>query len=466
MELKDYINFIRRRWLLLFAVPFFSILVAYVASNQLTPTYRASSTVLIVNVAPPVQPTTGPGPAATPEPTATPVTPAGPLGSTPVPQVNDILINERLANTYLQLVNRRPVLERVVDGLSLNISPQVLAAKISVSNQLNTQLIRITAEDASPEIAAAIANETAKAFIAEIDEEIQRKGTVRIAETAVPPHEPASPNIRLNMMIAGMLGILLAVALGVTLNYADTTFATPEAIETASGLATLGVISRARVPGQVQPLLSGSPNSQWAEDYRRLRTQLLSEKRGPAPRTLLITSERAGEGKTFTAANLAVALALGGDKVILVDADLRSPSLHQFFKLTNQDGLANVLYSSNGTGPEAIPVVQTDIPNLLLLASGEATAANPSDSLISDKMLELIAKLRAEADFVIFDSPPMADGADASIMAARTDATLLVVEYHRTRAQDLALAVQRLRQSGAGTLGVVLNKWRDSGALT
>jgi Mrp family chromosome partitioning ATPase len=77
-------------------------------------------------------------------------------------------------------------------------------------------------------------------------------------------------------------------------------------------------------------------------------------------------------------------------------------------------------------------------------------------------MLELIDKLRSEADFVVFDSPPMADGADASIMAARTDATLLVAEWHKTRAQDLAMAVQRLKQSGATPLGVILNKWRES----
>lgn len=289
MELKDYVNFIRRRWLLLVAIPFFSVLVAFAASKQLTPTYRASSTVLIVNVAPPALPTAGPSPTATPLPVAPTAVPVGPgIASTVVPQVNDILIDERLTNTYLQLVNRRPVMERVIEALSLNISPQLLASKVAASNQLNTQLIRITAQDASPELAAAIANETAKAFIAEIDEEIQRDGTVRIAETAVPPRVPASPNVRLNVMVAGILGILLAVAFGLTLNYADTTLATPDSIEAASGLPTMGVITRARVPGQIQPLLSVSPNSQWAEDYRRLRTQLLSSKQG-APRTLLIT---------------------------------------------------------------------------------------------------------------------------------------------------------------------------------
>jgi non-specific protein-tyrosine kinase len=242
------------------------------------------------------------------------------------------------------------------------------------------------------------------------------------------------------------------------MNYVDSTVSSPDAIESASGLSTVGVISMAPTRGRVTSLLSTEPRGRWIEDYRRLRTRFLLAKSRTTLNSVLVVSEGAGDGKSFTAANLAIALAMAGDSVILVDANLRNPHLHEIFGVPNEQGLASLLFDQNGHG--IMPLVELDIENLSLLPAG-VPSANPADLLSSSKMLRMIQRLRSQADFVIFDSPAMSRYADASILAAEVDAAVLVIESRKTRTQDLTFAAQRLKQSGATVLGVVLNKSRE-----
>ncbi|HEX9868106.1 MAG TPA: CpsD/CapB family tyrosine-protein kinase [Candidatus Tectomicrobia bacterium] len=263
--------------------------------------------------------------------------------------------------------------------------------------------------------------------------------------------------MKLNVALSGFLGILLAAVFGLVLNTFDTTLRSTVAVEQATGISTISVISRATVRGRRWPLISLTPRAGWAEDCRQLRTQLLSQK--PTPRSILVTSENSGEGKSFTASNLSIALALAGDSVILVDGDMRTPALHTVFDLPNRFGLSDALFTDDGSNPARL-LTQTSVPNLRVVVAGEASG-NPSDMLPSFKMLGLLEKLRPEADFIIFDSPSMSLVPDAGILARQADATLLVVEANRTKHPDAILAVNQLRHSGANLIGVVFNKSRN-----
>jgi len=198
-------------------------------------------------------------------------------------------------------------------------------------------------------------------------------------------------------------------------------------------------------------ITSLSPKSSLAEAFRILRTNTQFAAVGKPLQTILVTSAGSLEGKSTTVANLGVALAQSGAKVILVDADLRRPSLHQFFRLQKGSGLTTVLMGRDLDRA----LEETGIEGLRLLTSGPIPP-NPSEMLGSPAFANLIEALRARADYVILDSPPAIAVTDANIIASMADGTLLVVEIGKTARQFAVRTKEQLAQSKANIIGVVL----------
>ncbi|MPZ48155.1 MAG: polysaccharide biosynthesis tyrosine autokinase [Dehalococcoidia bacterium] len=427
MEFRDYVGFLSRRWLLLLLIPATALIVTYLWSRQLTPIYESTATVLLVNQVQPDAVTS---------------------------QVNDLLIDERLIQTYVELIERRPVLAAVVQELSLPMTAEELAEQISVANDVQTQIIRITAHDSNASLAADMANTTTAVFIEQTETDIGRPGTVRVAEPAVAARTPVEPNLPLNLILAGFVSLIVSIGLGLVLNYLDSTARSPEDVQAASGLPLLGMVYRVRL----RPRQGMEDFGLWAlaEDYRGLRAKLDSARQHSGLKSLLIVSENAGEGRSITAANLALSLAQAGENVVLVDADLRRPHLHELFQVPNAAGLAAVLNGLTGF-TEALET--TRFENLMLLPAG-TPQPNQAEKLSSRMMAELIEHLTGSGDIIIFDSPPMSAFADASILAAKVDASILVVESRRTRASEIRQSVERLSGAKGGIIGVVVNKVR------
>lgn len=200
------------------------------------------------------------------------------------------------------------------------------------------------------------------------------------------------------------------------------------------------------------PVLS-SPRSPAAEAYRALRTSVQFSGSDPEVRTIVVTSPHAGEGRTTVVANLAAAFAETGSRVILVDADLRRPTLHALFGLANDEGLSTALLADVDA---PLPLRQTAAPGLALLPGGPEPA-NPAELIGSRAFERLLVRLRTEAEYVLFDSPPAGMLADASMIAARADGVLLVVRAGRTRREPAQRARDQLERVRARLLGVVLN---------
>jgi non-specific protein-tyrosine kinase len=171
-----------------------------------------------------------------------------------------------------------------------------------------------------------------------------------------------------------------------------------------------------------------------------------------------VVSQNAEEGKTTTAASLAEVLAEAGDQVILVDANLRQPRLHEIYGVPNNVGLTGLLMQD----VENVLLTPTRVKNLRLLTAGPL-ALSPSELLTSQRMMQTLASLRENADFVIFDTPPLASASDALILASKLDGTLLVVQAGRAHPQDIRRTVSRLQEAKARVLGIVLNKAKSSG---
>jgi capsular exopolysaccharide synthesis family protein len=194
-----------------------------------------------------------------------------------------------------------------------------------------------------------------------------------------------------------------------------------------------------------------NPRSAAAEAYRTLRTNIQLSSIDSPVRALLVTSASADEGKSTTLANLAVAFAQAGQRVVIVDSDLRRPSLHTIFGVANERGLISMLLEDDAPAP----LVDTAVPGLRLLPSGPIPP-NPSELLGSKRVEQAIERLRADADLLLFDAPPVLAVSDAAVLSRRVDAALLIVSAGRTKRDHASRAKQQLERAGARLLGVVL----------
>jgi non-specific protein-tyrosine kinase len=195
------------------------------------------------------------------------------------------------------------------------------------------------------------------------------------------------------------------------------------------------------------------PRSPISEAYRTLRTNLDFASLDQALKTLVVTSARVGEGKSTTLANLAVVSAQAGRRVVLVDADLRRPTLHQIFGLENEVGLTTVMMNEAASASSALQ--ETEIEGLSVLPSGPLPP-NPADLMGSRRMEDVIAALSEQADQVFFDTPPIVAVTDAAVLATKVDGVLLVISAGKTRREYARTAVQRLEQINARLVGAVL----------
>lgn len=202
------------------------------------------------------------------------------------------------------------------------------------------------------------------------------------------------------------------------------------------------------------------PRSPAAEAYRVLRTNIQFAASEKPIGTLLVAAAAADDGKSVAAANLAVTLAQSGHKTILVDADLRRPTQHTLWQVSNERGLLSLMQANASLSD--LPVQKTTVEHLMVLTSG-GLPANPADLVGSKRMSEVNTALKAQADYVIFDAPPILAAADAALLAVQVDAVLLIVRAGETRRDHAARAKEALERIHARVLGVALtNAPRDS----
>ena len=276
-----------------------------------------------------------------------------------------------------------------------------------------------------------------------------------VVEPATTP-EQVGPQVLRNVLLAAMVGLVLAVGTAFLLEYLDDTVKTPDDVLKTSNLPVLGAISRIEGQGYPEKLIAArQPLSPIVEAYRVLRTNIQFSSVDRPARTLMVISPGPTEGKSVTLANLAVVLAQTGLRVVLVDTDLRRPVLHKVFTLSNSHGLTDAILRPNPGVEEHLQ--ETGVENLRLLASGPLPP-NPAELLGSERMGALIEELKRHADVVLFDSPPALVVADGAILGARVDGVLVVNDAGRTRRAEARRAVEELNRTRANLLGVVLNR--------
>ena len=281
-----------------------------------------------------------------------------------------------------------------------------------------------------------------------VDASLPRLGIVDILDSAEPDYRPVKPNKFLNIALGVVVGLAIGIGLAFFIEYLDTSVKTIDDVERALQAPVLGVI-----PQNVGYLISEGPDSPHAEAYRVLRTNILFSLKDPKLNTITIVSGGAGEGKSTTIFNLATVFAQNGSRVLVVDSDLRRPSIHKILKVSNSIGLTNFLLKQNSLEE----VIQTTpLATLDFLPSGKL----PSSSmgvLSSAQMKELIRDLKRRYDYVFFDSPPIMGVSDASILSSEVDSVLQVIQYRRYPQPMTIRAKQMIEKVGGNLLGIVLN---------
>ena len=431
MELRDYIRILRKGWVLIVMLTLVGVGAAAGYSIVQTPSYSATSKVFVS--------TQGTGSA------------------------NDLVqgnsFTTQRVKTYSQLVTTPIVLLPVIASLHLKITGEKLAALVTPTATLDTSIIEIAVTDTDPVRAADIANAVSSSLssVVETIETSDTSGAVtpvkltRVQEASVPT-APVTPKIPLNIALGALAGLALGIGIAVLRETLETRIRNEHDVELVTDVPILGGIvfdPRARDRPLIVQL---DPKSPRAESFRTLRTNLQFLDADRADRCFVITSSIESEGKSTTAANLAIALADTGSRVLLVDADLRRPKLADYMGLEGAVGLSDALIGR----VELKDVVQPWGKEGLYVLPAGSVPPNPSELLGSARMESMLAEFNRAFDVVIFDSPPLLPVTDAAILAKKVGGAIIIVAAGRTHKNQLKGAVTTLNNVGVPISGLVL----------
>jgi capsular exopolysaccharide synthesis family protein len=282
-----------------------------------------------------------------------------------------------------------------------------------------------------------------------------KTSNIRIVDQAEVPRRQASPNVRNNLLLALFGGLFLSVGLAFFFEYLDNRVKAPDEIKAELGLPYLGMVPAIDTKALgAAPLVNNGVPHNFTEAFRSIRTNVLFASAEPGSKSVVVTSTGPGEGKTVVAANLGITLAAAGQRVLVVDADMRRPKLHELFRLKLEPGLSNVLV---GDGKASDAVKKVPVPNLWVMAAGKHPP-NPAELLGSKRFREFLASLGQHFEWVVFDSPPVMAVTDAPVVAHLTTGVVFVVGAEMTSRAAAKAALDHLDAAKAKYVGAVLNK--------
>lgn len=429
VNLQEFVKLLRSRWITVCVTIVVAILGAVAITLLTTPLYQASTRLFVSTSA----------------------------GSS----VSDIYQGNRFSQerviSYSELLMGETLAQRTIDKLGLDMSAGDLQENVKASAKLDTVLINVDVLDESPVRARDIANTLSDEFVAMVRElETPESGAspdarVIVEQRASIPEKPVVPKTGRNLAVGVALGLVLGIGLAVVRDLLDNTVKDRETLESITGTGIVGSIPLDKERRRQAAISFDRDNSGIAEAFRKLRTNLQFLAVDNPPRVIVVTSSMPSEGKSTTAINIALALAEAEHSVVLVDGDMRRPTLHKYLDLVGPVGFSTVL---SGAADLSDALQKTRFPGLTVLTSG-AIPPNPSELLGSLSARKLLGELRVQFDYVIVDSTPLLAVTDAAILAAGADGVLIMARFGHTKRDQLTHAVGNLEGVGAPLLGAV-----------
>jgi capsular exopolysaccharide synthesis family protein len=427
MELRDYLRIIRKRAWLIVLAGLLCPAAALVSSEATIPVYQATAKLLVVAKTDP-----GGGTASAYEGT---------------------LLSQQLVKSFAQILESRATAEAALRLDPQPFTPRQLQAKISAEPVTETLLINLSVEDTNPARAKRLANSVARAFMTALPE-LQSGSALRVSlvEPALTPTEPIRPRTGLNVAVGLVFGLMLGVGVAFLREFLDRSVKTPEALEIAAGAPVVGTIPPFKAAKQPIPVAE-QPRTAAAEAFRKLRTNFAFLGVDRESLCCVVTSPSAADGKSTVAANLGIAVAQAGQRVVVIDADLRKPTLHKLFGLPQRVGTTTVLLDQASVH-DSIQHLGPDLPDVL--TSGQLPP-NPSELLGSRRMEELLAELRAAYEVVVVDCAPLLPVTDPIVVSRFADGILLIARAGMTSRDQAQAAKAACAKGGAKVFGAVLN---------
>lgn len=432
MELREYLMILRTRWASIVLVTLLATASALGATLLATPKYEAMTRLFFAVQA----------------------------GESVSDLAQGSSFTEKQMSSYTQVALSPLVLEPVIEQLGLDVDVSALARTIRATVPLNTVILEVTATSPDPYQAALIAN----AIGAQLSETVaglapdRPDGSQAVLATtltpATPASAPSSPSVRQNLALGILVGLAMGVGLAIVRESLDTKIRSDRDLASVTDRSVLGSIVFDPSTPSHPVVMQNDPHSQRAESIRRLRTNLQFIDIANSPHSIVVTSSVPSEGKTTTVVNLAVALADAGSRVILVDADLRRPSVAKAMGLEGSVGLTTVLIGRAELSDVVQPWNRTSLD---VLTTGQIPP-NPSELLGSRAMAALLEQLTQRYDVVLIDSPPLLPVTDSVILSKIAGGTLVIVGADRIHKDELRSALETLDAVDAHVLGLVLNK--------
>lgn len=431
MTLSDFLRVLRLRWRAICACVLLGIVAATGLSLATTPMYRSTATLFLAAAGGDTESVSG--------------------------AYTGTLFTQQRVRTFREFVSSPTVAERAADATNSDISPAVLAQRITAETPPDTTLLDISVADESPARAALLAQAVAESFTNLATELEGGSGGAAVRFTVVRPaavpDAPFSPRTRLNLALGTLIGLALGIAYAVARESLDTRVKNLSDVAAITGSPNLATVAYDADASKRPLIVQASPRAPRSESFRQLRTNLQFIDVDNPPRSLVVTSAVPSEGKTTTTCNLAIALAQTGRQTLLVEADLRRPRIGDYLGIESAVGLTDVLV---GRLPiEEALQAWAAVPGLFVLPSG-VLPPNPSELLGSAHMRALLSEL--ERDYlVVIDAPPLLPVTDAAVLAAAASGAILVVRAGSTRKDEVRRAVEAVRAVGGRVFGTVYN---------
>ena len=432
MDLQQYLQTFRKYWRSILTVLSVCVGAALVFTFLQTPKYSSTSSALI----------------------------AVDTAASPGELSSGALYAERQVSSFVALADSALVLDPVIDELGLNVTPQALRSRVSVSAPAGTSIVDVTVTDTNAGRAAEIAN-AITASLKNVTSDVVPTGpdgdeivTVTVVEPASESSRPVSPRPVVNIALGLIAGVVLGLGQALVRRLLDSRIRTRDDLEEITDAPVLASVVHHKGSDRAKDEAAPARGTAWASDesYRKLRTAVGFVALGGERRSsIVVTSSVQGEGKTETSTNLAKVLAETGARVLLVDADLRRPQVGARLGLDDELGLSDVL-----TGRADLNDVLLSVDDLSVLTAG-TVPPNPSELLGSEAMAELLALVEAHFEYVILDAPPLLPVTDAAVLSHQAGGAVVVARAGVARQNQLTEALSILEAADASVYGVVLN---------
>ena len=370
---------------------------------------------------------------------------------------NDILLNQKLVETYTKIIKSKLVLDQVISETGITYTAEELGQNVAVEAYENTEMLKISVTDSDPELSASIANSIAQVFSGEVAK-IYQMNNISVIDIAQVPEEVSNNTLTRDFFIALFISIFGSIGVIFIIYYFDDSIKLTDDLEEEIGMPVIAKVFKSDIGsknrGKVELLVQKYPKSVVSESIKTLRTNLQFSSVDSELKTILVTSSIPGEGKSFISANLAISFTQTDKKVLIVDCDMRKGRQHRIFKLSNTKGLSNLLIDDMTNYKDYIN--KTSIKNLYIITRG-TVPPNPSELLNSNKNSELIKILRSKFDIIIFDGVPCNGLPDSIIMSKLVDKVLIVSSESVTPRSVLESTKKQLKNVEAPVAGDVLN---------